>query len=549
ITGSGIGYIAMEYVAGIPITHYCANRDLPTRERLELFQQVCLAVAYLHRKEVIHRDIKPSNILVEQKGDLHVPKLIDFGVAKITSPSNTSAPATRTGFMIGTPQYMCPEQAILQDGVPPDVRGDVYSLGITLYELLVGRPPIEYDPVSDSLLEILQSIRDGEIDIPSRTLKQDVALRREQQDAVQGLVRDLRSGLDAVVMKAIDVDPNRRYQTPTELSDDIQQFLDGKPVGASLPGWFQHTTKWINRHRVLTIASGVFAIVCSLLLVMAAIATSNAALERQARATIQFHIDEVALNRTVFRDSQREFEEQMMEKYHQPQSPDDDSMQGFPGMYPMMSMSDDEEMVASDPMLATSMGLRNISPWLSWDERAAILPLLTTPFSAIPALGQQHDKSASGFLGSLFGAMIRVDSIPEMDSMPAKAFEQTVEFTEILLKNQKAELNKDSMIVFDSCCILAQIYLLADMPEEALDLCNQSLSVQLHGDQSARRLLAEALRLTAQVEVEGMQRDSLKPLTRALDQRIAKLTNDKNREQLKAVFSNLKIRMRKHSRR
>ena len=421
---------------------------------------------------------------------------------------------------------------MLRDGVSPDERADVYSLGVTLYELLIGRPPIEFDPATDGLLQVLQSIRDGEFPIPSVMLRAEQARSDTAQENSQALLRDLRSGLDAVVMKAMAVAPDHRYQSPSALSDDIQHFLDGKPVAASLPGPIQHATKWISRHRTATAISIGFAVLCGLLLTMATLASANAASERKARTTIQLQIDQVALNRRAFRAAYQEYQRLAMEEYEKyvPGS------MGLPGLTGMPEADEFD----TDPMFVVSNGLRNIAPWMSWDERAATLPVLTTPFSSQPALGASNQFETHGFFGTLFGAIIQAESVDAMDGMPADAFEQMTLFVESLVAKQEKMPNQNSMMLFDSYSTLAQIYLMADLPEEASTISQKSLSIDLPDEQLARQLLAKVIQLIAQIELDRDARKSLKNEIAELADQISQVDNKVAQEQLQDIYRRLK---------
>src|SRR5579863_2012542 len=196
-------YFAMEYVAGVPITTYCDNHRLSTRERLELFLHVCEGVQHAHQKAIIHRDLKPSNILVTEVDDRAAPKIIDFGVAKaLTQKLTADTMFTRVGALIGTPEYMSPEQA-LSSGEDIDTRTDVYSLGIILYELLAGAPPIELHKIAFD--EFLRRLREDDPPKPSTKIRThdpatstEVARRRDTEPPA--LVRQMRGDLDSIAL-------------------------------------------------------------------------------------------------------------------------------------------------------------------------------------------------------------------------------------------------------------------------------------------------------------------------------------------------------------
>src|ERR1039458_2900220 len=255
-TDSGRPYFVMELVRGIKITDYCDQQKLSTRQRLELFVQVCQAVQHAHQKGIIHRDLKPSNILVTEQDGKAVPKIIDFGIAKAT----TSAPLTDktlfTAFdqFIGTPAYMSPEQAGL-GGLDIDTRSDVYSLGVLLYELLTGRQPFDSAALRRSAIdEILRIIREQEPPRPSASLttltEQELTLvaQRHQSEPTK-FSNLLRGDLDWIVMKALEKDRTRRYLTANDFSTDIKRHLMNETVSAGAPTAGYKFAKFVRRNK------------------------------------------------------------------------------------------------------------------------------------------------------------------------------------------------------------------------------------------------------------------------------------------------------------
>ena len=263
-TPTGRPYFVMELVKGIPITDYCDQEKLPTAERLELFIKVCHAVQHAHQKGVIHRDLKPSNILVTLHDGEAVPKVIDFGVAKaIGQELTTKTLFTRFTRMIGTPAYMSPEQAALS-GLDVDTRSDIYSLGVLLYELLTGTTPLEHETLREAALdEIQRLIRETEPPKPSTRLqtlgerRSEIAKRRQVESAQLG--RLLRGDLDWIVMKALEKDRRRRYETANGFALDLERHLTDQPVEASPPSMAYRLGKFVRRHRT-GVATGLLMV-------------------------------------------------------------------------------------------------------------------------------------------------------------------------------------------------------------------------------------------------------------------------------------------------
>ena len=253
-TNDGRPYVVMEYVPGAPLTEYCDRRRLGTDERLRLFMEVCRAVQHAHQKGIIHRDLKPSNILVMEQDDGPIPKVIDFGIAKATEQRLTERSVfTQVGRMIGTPEYMSPEQAgaVHQD---IDTRSDVYSLGIILYEMLVGVLPLDGRLLRSAAHdEIQRVIREVEPTRPSARLitlgheTNDVARRRGTDS--RALSRSLRGDLDWITLRALAKDRSRRYDSASELAADLARHLADEPVEAGPPSAAYRLRKFVRRNR------------------------------------------------------------------------------------------------------------------------------------------------------------------------------------------------------------------------------------------------------------------------------------------------------------
>jgi serine/threonine protein kinase/tetratricopeptide (TPR) repeat protein len=254
-TDKGRPFFVMEYVKGVPITEYCDTHRLNNRQRLELFIRVCEGIQHAHQKGIIHRDIKASNVLVTIHDDRPVPKIIDFGVAKATAQRLTEKTIfTEMGQLIGTPEYMSPEQAEMT-GLDIDTRTDVYSLGVLLYELLVGVLPFESkDLRSVAFDEIRRKIREEEPPRPSTRLTipgfdTDHALKSRQTD-LTALTKQLKGELDWITMKAIAKDRTMRYASASELAADVMRYLKHEPVLAGPLSATYRLKKYVRRHKV-----------------------------------------------------------------------------------------------------------------------------------------------------------------------------------------------------------------------------------------------------------------------------------------------------------
>jgi tetratricopeptide (TPR) repeat protein/serine/threonine protein kinase len=267
-TDGGRPFFVMELVKGTPITRYCDEHKLTPRQRLELFVPVCQAIQHAHQKGIIHRDIKPSNVLVALYDDRPVPKVIDFGLAKAAGQTLTDK-TLMTGFgaLVGTPEYMSPEQASLNN-LDIDTRSDVYSLGVLLYELLTGTTPVDKKSLGKAaVLEVLRIVREVEAPRPSAKLSSidtlpSVAANRGTEAAK--LSRLMKGELDWLVMKALEKDRTRRYDTPNGLARDVQRFLADEVIEARPPSVGYRLKKFVRRHKGQFLAASLVLLALAL---------------------------------------------------------------------------------------------------------------------------------------------------------------------------------------------------------------------------------------------------------------------------------------------
>lgn len=258
-------YFVMDLVRGVPITEYAASHALALTARLTLLLQACEAVRHAHLKGIVHRDLKPSNLLVAEQDGRPVVKVIDFGIAKAIGDAITETAFTRAGALIGTPDYMSPEQAGVLAGADVDTRTDVFALGVVLYELLAGRRPRQFRTGAPG--EFQQFLDGAPVRPPSSVASPSSAVGRGSAD------------LDTIALKAIEVEPDRRYQSVEQLAADVQRYLDGRPVLARPATWSYRASRFVRRHR----AAVVVSVSAALLLV----ALSTAYTVRLARARDQ----------------------------------------------------------------------------------------------------------------------------------------------------------------------------------------------------------------------------------------------------------------------
>ena len=273
-TDTGRPFFVMELVRGVKITDYCDQNHLPTEQRLKLFTEVCQAVQHAHQQGIIHRDIKPSNILVADHDGVPVPKVIDFGIAKATTEQRLTDKTIFTALeqFMGTPAYMSPEQARLS-GLDIDTRTDIYSLGVLLYELLTGKTPFDAkELVAAGLEEMRRTIRELEPQRPSTALSTMMAadlttVARHRQSDAPKLVHLIRGDLDWIVMKALEKDRTRRYETANAFAMDVRRHLADETVSAGAPSAAYRFNKFVRRNKKALGIGAVLAVLTIAILV------------------------------------------------------------------------------------------------------------------------------------------------------------------------------------------------------------------------------------------------------------------------------------------
>ena len=280
-TDSGHPFFVMELVRGVPITEFCEKQNVSVPDRLKLFRVVCQAVQHAHSKGIIHRDLKPSNVMITLHDTVPVPKIIDFGISKALNQQLTEKTLfTRYGQMLGTPMYMSPEQAEMS-GLGIDIRSDVYSLGVMLYELLTGTPPFSAERLKTAAYaEMIQIISEEDPPTPSTRIvsigkTSDNVLDQPKVD-YRSLSVQVRGDLDQIVMKALEKDRARRYETVNDLARDVERYMNDEPVLAGTPSMTYRSQKFLRRNKALV--RSVAAVIAALLfgLVLSLIGFANA---------------------------------------------------------------------------------------------------------------------------------------------------------------------------------------------------------------------------------------------------------------------------------
>jgi serine/threonine protein kinase len=467
-TDTGRPYFVMELVDGVPIGSYCDGARLSPRQRLELFIPVCQAIQHAHQKGIIHRDIKPSNVLVTEIDGKPLPKVIDFGIAKAIDQEHAERTMfTRLGAIVGTPEYMSPEQA----GAGPDVdtRTDVYSLGVLLYELLTGSTPLDRETLRRAAFdEVLRRVREEEPPKPSTRLSgtddrlPSVAAQRATEPV--RLAKLVRGDLDWVVMKALDKDRTRRYETASAFARDIQRYLDGDPVEAGPPSTGYRLKKYARKHRrALTTAAAFLCLLVSAVVVstwQAVRATAAARGERQANTKAQQRLVQVEKANEILGSIFKDLD------------PGTDEKEGRPlraQLGERLDRATEEIAVGAvgDPLPAAKMqlALGNCQGGLGYVEKA--ITLLTRAHATFVAESGPEHPDAIDCVDGLFVAYWKATRLREV----VPWFEETARLAE-------AKLGKKHRATLSYMNILGWVYHYVNRLDESISVFEETVNLR-----------------------------------------------------------------------
>ncbi len=472
-TDSGRPFFVMELVKGVPITRFCDERQLSPRQRLELFIPVCQAIQHAHQKGVIHRDIKPTNVLVALYDDRSVPKVIDFGVAKAAGSQLTDASlVTGFGAVVGTPEYMSPEQAQLNQ-LDIDTRSDVYALGVLLYELLTGTTPIDRKRLGqDALFEILRIICEEEPPRPSTRLSTSEALAsiaatRKMEPAK--LANLMRGELDWIVMKCLEKDRSRRYETANALVRDLERYLHDEVVEAQPPTAGYRLRKFARKHRTaLTTAATI------VLLLVAGVAVSTWQAVRATRA------ERLA---QAYEETARTNEANAQKQERKAQASAEEALASFNFIQRLMTK---DSLKSGDGK--RSLTLREVNDETLFDSLASqpLVEARVRCFLAVGGIGDEaslrHLKRAlllyEGALGPDAPETLMTRDNSAFAHFIAGRYDKAIPLYEESLRLRKAKFGSEDPEILNTMKILASTYLGASKWDQVRSLYQEILKLQ-----------------------------------------------------------------------
>ncbi len=483
-TQSGRPYFVMELVRGDPITVYCDTHRLSTEERLRLFLQVCSAIKHAHQKGIIHRDIKPTNVLITVADDKPLAKVIDFGIAKATNSELTEKTLfTEFRQLIGTPEYMSPEQAE-RSGVDVDTRTDIYSLGVLLYEMLTGTTPFDSQRLRSAAWGSLQEIiRDEEPPAPSTrvsTLKDQLeTVARDRKVEPRQLSAQLRGELDWIVMKAMEKDRTRRYSTVLELSQDIERYLADEPVAAGPPSAIYRWRKFAHRYRgwlsaaaviLFLLLAGIFATTSTMLWALKerdkAVAAEALAKKEEARAR---RFSSLAGNVLVAPDQMNRNKEDWYRDIVELQS---------------RLPPDDGERIRQECQFATWLATQGIyQNDASYREEA--LPLLQEIYPRAKRVLGLADVNTFGVLNALLQMMV-ISEVKSPEMLP---------YYREIMTSLRGIYGQNHAVTYEVTLEYASILMKCGFPEEALEQFRHYLELNRERGEDQQYSLTHRLRL------------------------------------------------------
>jgi serine/threonine protein kinase/tetratricopeptide (TPR) repeat protein len=526
LTDAGRPFFAMEYVKGVPITEYCDATRLSVTERLQLFVQVCQAVQHAHQKGIIHRDLKPSNILVAPYDDRPVPKVIDFGLAKAMHQSLTERTLhTAHETVLGTPLYMSPEQAQLNN-LDVDTRSDIYSLGVLLYELLTGTTPVEKRRFKEAAWdEVRRIIREEEPPRPSkrlsttRTLPSLAACRHTEPARLTKLVR---GELDWIVMKALEKDRSRRYETANGFAMDIQRYLAGEPVLAVPPSTGYRLRKLARKYRAALTVTAAFAV----LLVVGTVVSAGLAV----RATTA---ERLARDRLTEVEAAHVQTEHALKGSEQAREQAQAVNQLLMSVFRKASPFQNERPLTVPQLLSQAEASLHSDATLSPGTRASLLAAIGETYES---LGSYRDEvrafEAVRLLRQKHLGPDHADTLKSMHHLAgayrlAGQFLNAVPLHEEALRRRQATLGPEHPDTLDSMNELARAYRDVGRLTEALPLFKEALRVRRAklGPDSHDAMLSVTTLATA-YEDAGQFEESVQLFEEALRVRLAKLGPD-----------------------